>query len=112
MPDACGAQSSVALLTALRLFFAVQMAHDPATARDYYYKEDAQKQAGEIHERMREAYELGSAATAASTTRASDGQANSAPETVTGVSPQPAMMEAVAAAVMRANEAADDVHMS
>ena len=32
------------------------MAHDPATARDYYYKADEQRQAIEIQERMREAY--------------------------------------------------------
>lgn len=34
------------------------MAHDPKTARDYYYRDDAQKQAAEIQERMREAYGL------------------------------------------------------
>ncbi len=34
------------------------MAHDPATARDYYYKADAEKQALDIHGRMREAYGL------------------------------------------------------
>lgn len=34
------------------------MAHDPSTARDYYYKDDAQKQASEIQERMRQAYGL------------------------------------------------------
>jgi len=38
------------------------MAHDPATARDYYFKEDARKQAMEAHERMRDAYGLGKAA--------------------------------------------------
>ena len=38
--------------------FALQMAHDPATARDYYLKNDAQKQASEIQERMRQAYGL------------------------------------------------------
>jgi len=34
------------------------MAHDPATARDYYYKADTEKQALDIHGRMREAYGL------------------------------------------------------
>ena len=34
------------------------MAHDPKTARDYYFKDDAQQQALEIQERMREAYGL------------------------------------------------------
>jgi len=38
------------------------MAHDPATARDYYFKEDARKQAMAAHERMRDAYGLGKAA--------------------------------------------------
>ena len=38
------------------------MAHDPATARDYYFKEDARKQAMEAHERMRDAYGLGKVA--------------------------------------------------
>jgi len=38
------------------------MAHDPATARDYYFKEDARKQAMEAHERMRDAYGLGTVA--------------------------------------------------
>jgi hypothetical protein len=32
------------------------MAHDPATARDYYYKVDAQQQALQIQDRMRAAY--------------------------------------------------------
>jgi hypothetical protein len=32
------------------------MAHDPATARNYYHKVDAQKQALEVHERMSMAY--------------------------------------------------------
>src|SRR4051794_2832054 len=41
------------------------MAHDPATARDYYYKEDAQRQAAGIHERMRRAYDLGSSTSGA-----------------------------------------------
>jgi len=38
------------------------MAHDPATARDYYFKEDARKQAMDAHERMRDAYGLSKAA--------------------------------------------------
>ena len=38
------------------------MAHDPATARDYYFKEDARMQAMAAHERMRDAYGLGKAA--------------------------------------------------
>jgi integrase len=31
------------------------MGHDPATARNHYYREDAEKQTEEIHERMRDA---------------------------------------------------------
>ena len=34
---------------------AAVMAHDPATARDYYFKADAQKQALEVNDTMREA---------------------------------------------------------
>jgi len=34
---------------------ATVMAHDPATARDYYFKDDAQKQALEVNDTMREA---------------------------------------------------------
>jgi hypothetical protein len=34
------------------------MAHDPATARDYYFKDDAQQQALNIQDRMRAAYGL------------------------------------------------------
>lgn len=32
------------------------MGHDPATARNHYYREDAEKQNGEIHERLRGAW--------------------------------------------------------
>ena len=32
------------------------MGHDPATARNHYYREDAEKQTQEIHERMRDAW--------------------------------------------------------
>lgn len=34
------------------------MAHDPSTARDYYFKDDAQRQALEVHDRMRHVYGL------------------------------------------------------
>jgi len=65
------------------------MAHDPATARDYYFKEDARKQAMEAHERMRDAYGLGKAAeheskqVAVATAVADEGTAAAAAEPAT-----------------------------
>ena len=38
------------------------MAHDPATARAYYYKADAEQQSHDIHQRMRSVYSLAPAA--------------------------------------------------
>ena len=49
---------------------AAVMAHDPKTARDYYFKDDAQQQALEIQERMRQAYGLGARAVSSSTVTA------------------------------------------